>query len=112
MWKSMRSWWRRGRGNTRRCPIPFQRLMKYFFPLILLVASAASAQDWTRFRGPNGAGQSSASFQAQWADKDIVWKVELPAGGHGSVVNWGKKLFLTGGNDQSGAENIMCVYAE
>ena len=57
--------------------------------------SSISAQEWTRFRGPNGSGESEATtIPAQWTDKDINWKTSLPGIGHSSPVLWGDKIFL------------------
>ncbi len=62
----------------------------------------ARGQEWTRFRGPNGSGQSEATIPAQWTDKDYNWKVELPGVGHSSPVLWGDMIFLTSADPQSG----------
>ena len=49
-----------------------------------------------RFRGPNGQGISDAkTIPVKWTEKDYNWKVKLPAGGHGSPVLWGDKVFVT-----------------
>ena len=55
--------------------------------------SSGSGRD---FRGPNGSGESEAKIPAQWTDRDINWKVELPGAGHSSPVVWGTSIFLTG----------------
>jgi outer membrane protein assembly factor BamB len=61
-----------------------------------MLASVASGQEWTRFRGPNGQGISDAkTIPVRWTDKDYSWRVKLPAGGHGSTVTWGERVFLT-----------------
>ena len=57
--------------------------------LLLLCAPAPiDAQEWTRFRGPNGSGvaQSEPVIPAQWSDRDLAWKIELPGEGHSSPV--------------------------
>src|SRR5687768_15442139 len=52
---------------------------------ILIGFAPSEAQEWTRFRGPNGTGQSDATtIPAEWTDKDYNWKIELPGVGHGS----------------------------
>ena len=64
--------------------------------LSLLFAGAAVAQEWTRFRGPDGQGISAAKgIPVQWTDQDYRWKARLPAGGHSSPVIWGKRVFVT-----------------
>ena len=61
---------------------------------ILFGLGAALAQEWTRFRGPNGSGLSSATtIPTRWTDKDINWKIRLTGVGHSSPVLWGKRFF-------------------
>src|SRR5438477_10682848 len=44
---------------------------------------AAPAQDWPRFRGPNGDGLGEVKgFSPRWTEKDYAWKVKLPGVGH------------------------------
>ncbi|MHC4073870.1 MAG: hypothetical protein ACYTGS_17870, partial [Planctomycetota bacterium] len=64
--------------------------------LCIFSACAAQAQQWTRFRGPNGQGISQAkTIPVKWTEQDYNWKVKLPAGGHGSPVIWKDKVFVT-----------------
>ncbi len=72
--------------------------------LFLLFTFSTSAQEWTRFRGPNGTGISSAqTIPSQWSDKDFNWKVELPGTGHSSPVVWENEIYLTSTEEQPGA---------
>jgi outer membrane protein assembly factor BamB len=86
----------------------------YFYPAIVLLAALGwqqtnHAQDWTRFRGPNGTGISRATtIPTRWSPQDINWKVELPGNGQSSPVVWGNKIFLT---STSGTEGQRSVYA-
>ena len=60
----------------------------------------SAAQEWPRFRGPNGAGISHAkTIPTKITDADIHWKVELPGTGHSSPVLWGDRIFLTSTGD-------------
>ena len=57
---------------------------------------ARSAPDWSRFRGPNGSGISTATnvpieFGPQ---KNIVWRLALP-GGHSSPILFNDRIYLT-----------------
>ena len=82
--------------------------------LLLLpqAAGAADADNWPRFRGPNGAGTSDATtIPAQWTEKDYNWKVELPGGGHSSPAVWGDRIFVTSGLDDTGRRIILCLKA-
>ncbi len=79
--------------------------------LAALVAPAAlAAQEWTRFRGPNGSGVSdAATVPTRWTEKDHNWKVKLPGVGHSSPVLWGKRIFLTSGDEKSGERLVLCL---
>jgi outer membrane protein assembly factor BamB len=76
------------------------------------LATDASAQEWTRFRGPNGTGVSQAkTIPAKPTDADINWKVELPGIGHSSPVLWGDHIFLTTTGDSAGGISVLCLAA-
>lgn len=84
----------------------------------LLIAMAGSttlmAQEWTRFRGPNGTGisESSASIPAEWSENNIKWKVPVPGTAHSSPVLWGNKLFLSTVSDNGSQQVLICFNAE
>jgi outer membrane protein assembly factor BamB len=76
----------------------------------LLSAGGASAENWDRFRGPNGAGQSDAAgIPTQWTEESYLWKQPLPGVGHSSPVVWGDRLFVTSA-DPATAEQIVMAY--
>ena len=84
------------------------------FPKLLLAATLifaadATAEDWTRFRGPNGSGVVSDSIPAKWKPGNIGWKVELPGAGHGSPVTWGDRIFLLAGIEETGERIPVCL---
>ena len=63
--------------------------------LALVAATATSAADWTRFRGPNGSGVAEGrALPASLAPEGALWKVAVPAG-YSSPVLFGDRLFLT-----------------
>ena len=71
-----------------------------FLASLCLWAGALHAQEWTRFRGPNGTGISDAKgIPATWTEKDIRWKVKLPGIGHAQPVFWDEKIFVSSSND-------------
>ena len=88
-------------------------LMKRQLALVLLcLAGTVSAQEWTRFRGPNGTGLSAAkTIPAKWTEKDFNWKAALPGAGHSSPVLWGEKVFVTSCDDRAGRFFVSCLDA-
>src|SRR5258705_333008 len=81
--------------------------------LILVIgADQALAQEWTRFRGPNGTGVSyTKSIPTKVTERDIAWKIELPGTGHSSPVLWGEQIFLTTTGDKSGGISVLALSA-
>ena len=70
----------------------------------------ASAQEWTRFRGPNGTGESEAkTVPGSWTDQDYNWVAELPGIGHGSPVIWKDKIFLLSADRKTAARHVLCL---
>ena len=67
--------------------------------VLICVASAATchAENWTRFRGPNGTGTSeSKSIPMEWNnDTNIKWSADLPGKGSSSPVIFDDRVFLT-----------------
>lgn len=65
-----------------------------------LAALGGQAQEWTRFRGPNGSGVGQAAgLPAQWSRDAAVWEVRLPGPGHSSPVLWGPRVFINCATD-------------
>ena len=67
--------------------------------LVHLIASAVlHADDWPRFRGPDGSGSSDAiGLPLTWsADENIVWKTRLPGYGASSPITYGDRIYVTG----------------
>jgi outer membrane protein assembly factor BamB len=78
----------------------------------VVALAGASAQEWTRFRGPNGTGLSEAKhLPARWTEADHVWRVELPGQGHSSPVLWGEKIFLMSADPQTATRYVLCLSA-
>lgn len=72
----------------------------------------AGAQEWTRFRGPNGTGITDAKgIPIQWTDADFNWKVKLPGAGHSSPVLWGDRIFLGTASTDTGKFEVVCLGA-
>ena len=68
--------------------------------LLLLTVTVATGGDWTRFRGPNGAGIASDSgYPLEFGpDKNVVWKSEVRKGKSSPILSE-DLLFLTSFGD-------------
>jgi hypothetical protein len=87
-----------------RLILPLGSLALLIFPV------ASSAEDWTRFRGPGGAGETQAlDIPTQWAVADCKWRVELPGVGYSSPVVRANRLFVTSAIQEDGQRIIRCL---
>ena len=79
---------------------------------LTVCAPGSRAQEWTRFRGPNGTGIIHVkTIPSKLTDSDVNWKVELPGTGHSSPVLWGERVFLTSTGDKTGGISVVCLNA-
>ena len=73
-------------------------------------ATESLADNWTRFRGENGAGvNTTTTFPVQASDGDFAWRIDLPAIGHGSPVIWGGRIFVLCGDEKTGTRIPMAI---
>lgn len=91
----------------------FGRTLVVFLCAVAALAPTARAQEWTRFRGPNGSGQSDATaIPTEWSENDYLWKAPLAGVGNSSPVLWGQRIFLTSADPQDGTRFVICLSAE
>jgi outer membrane protein assembly factor BamB len=66
------------------------------------VAQTPKAPDWTRFRGPNGSGVSSAkNVPLEFGPNNhLIWRLELPTG-YSSPILFGDRIYVTGVRDKA-----------
>lgn len=71
------------------------RSLAFSFVVGVSLLAPLAAQEWTRFRGPNGSGVSDASsVPTSWTEQDFNWNVVLPGPGNSQPVAWGERLFV------------------
>lgn len=91
-----------------------RRIAGSLVPWILAAALAtgARAQEWTRFRGPNGTGIArSTGIPVEFNDTTCAWKVDLPGTGHSSPVVWEDRVFVTSAEEATGRQHLLCFRA-
>jgi outer membrane protein assembly factor BamB len=82
------------------------------FAVLLAVAVPVRAENWPRFRGPNGQGISEAkTIPVKWSPQEYGWTIELPGGGHSSPVVWDDKVFVTCADEKTPKGILLCVRA-
>ncbi|MBE0534686.1 MAG: PQQ-binding-like beta-propeller repeat protein [Phycisphaerae bacterium] len=82
--------------------------------MFLVLPSLLPAQEWTRFRGPEGQGiarDAAADIPTAWGAADYQWKVPLPGGGHSSPVVWGDTVFVTSADRKGGKRYLLAINA-
>ena len=80
------------------------------------VSSSVRADDWSRFRGPDGQGISDAVVPVTWSSSEnLGWSLDLPGEGSSSPIVVGGRVFLTcysGGADAGAKRHVVCVDAK
>jgi outer membrane protein assembly factor BamB len=100
------------RNRPARAIVTMSRLVLLLVCGAITCVDLAGAQEWTRFRGPNGSGLSEATtIPAAWSEGEFLWKAALPGKGNSSPVLWGDKVFLTSANPQDGTRYVLCLSA-
>lgn len=91
---------------------------------VILTTANSSAEDWPRFRGPDGTGVSNETgLPTEWSkSQNLKWKRALPGEGSSSPIVVGDRLFVTcysgyGGADESGSPNdlkrhLLCMHPD
>lgn len=77
------------------------------------LAAMAEAQEWTRFRGPNGTGISEAKgAPVKWTEQGWKWRVAVPGQSHSQPVIWGEKLFVLTALEAGKERALLCFNKE
>ena len=89
------------------------RLLNSITITILIAASCLpvlGAEDWSRFRGPNGTGISTeTNLPTEFGpDKSVVWKAPLPPG-HSSPVFSRTRIFVTAHDGDKKAGKLVVI---
>lgn len=89
------------------------RILPRLVIVALLASSAlgsiACAQEWTRFRGPNGTGISAAkNVPVAWTEKDFAWRVPVAGASHSQPVIWGDRLFVLTALEAGKERALVC----
>ncbi len=75
------------------------RMTIVYVALLALSCSSrcAHAEEWSRFRGPNGSAVSAETgLPVTWSDtENVAWKAELPGQGSSSPIVCGDRVFVT-----------------
>lgn len=79
----------------------------------LVCAGPAAADNWPRFRGPNGTGVADdKDIPIQFgAKKGVLWSVPIPGVGNSSPVVWGDRLFLQSASSDGSERLLLCLNA-
>lgn len=76
-------------------------------------AAFAAADNWPRFRGPNGAGTSAdKDIPVEWTPANFLWKTSIPGKGHSSPITWDDNVFVQSASDNGADRILVCVGLE
>ena len=86
------------------------RLLFFSLTATASLVITAGAQEWTRFRGPNGTGISvTQGVPAVWTEKEFAWRVPIAGESHSQPVIWGDRMFLLTATDFGKERALVCV---
>jgi outer membrane protein assembly factor BamB len=73
--------------------------------------SAAAAEDWPQFRGPQGQGHSSeVGLPLEWSEsQNVLWKAPVPGTGWSSPVVAGGRVWITTAVVDRGATSLRAI---
>ena len=80
--------------------------------LSLTLPACATAGDWPRFHGPNGAGVADPDTPVEWTKAAATWKVAVPGKGHSSPVAAAGKVFLQSASADGATRTLYCFDAK
>lgn len=81
--------------------------------LASLLLAPPVADDWPRFRGPNGQGVATSPAPTVWGvDKNVRWAADVPADGWSSPVLGGGCVYLTGTTDNGTKCHVLAFDAD
>ena len=79
--------------------------------IIMVATFHLHAENWPRFRGPNGQGHSTETgLPLNWnATSNIAWKTAIPGDGWSSPIVWNDQVFVTAATDNGTKCHVVCV---
>lgn len=81
------------------------------FLLVASIVCLAGADNWDRFRGPNGTGTADdKGIPVTFGTiENVIWKVALPGVGNSSPIVWGRHLFLHSASKDGKLRTLLCL---
>ncbi|MCG6154911.1 outer membrane protein assembly factor BamB family protein [Rubinisphaera margarita] len=78
--------------------------------LVVLLTLSVQAEEWPRFRGPEGRGVvSNVAWSGTFSEQPVAWRTALPGTGVSSPVIAGEKVFVTGADEASSQRVLLCL---
>lgn len=76
-----------------------------------LLAVVLGAQEWPRWRGPDGNAVSAETrLPVEWSrERNVAWKVEIPGEGASSPIVWGDAVFVTSAFEDGMRRAVHCL---
>lgn len=90
------------------------RIWRFWLALAISLPACglASAGDWPRFRGPNGAGiADDKGVPVTWTEDNILWKTAIPGAGHSSPIVCKGRVFLQSASEDGDERWLLCLDA-
>lgn len=87
------------------------RRSMWLLVVLLSGVSTLQAENWSRFRGPNGQGVSDETgVPLEWSlDKNVAWHTPIPGEGWSSPIVWEDQVFVTTATNNGTICRVLCL---
>ena len=99
------------RKKSMRSILPHILVIFCFSMGHIIASDSAIAENWARFRGPNGQGISSEKgLPTEWSEeKNVAWKTAIPGTAWSSPIVYGDHVFLSTATEEGQSCRVICV---
>src|SRR5437867_8815450 len=97
--------------HARRSHLTWPAACVLSVSLAMLVRGVVRAENWPRWRGPDGnAVSQQTTLPIHWSPtQNIRWSTEIPGQGFSSPIVWGDHIFLTSAFDGGARRAAHCL---
>ena len=78
---------------------------------LIIAVRLGQAEQWSRFRGPNGTGVADTLKLPQNLKDSVSWRLKLAGVGHSSPILWDSRLYVQSAEDHQKKQILFCIDA-
>ncbi|MCS7047412.1 MAG: PQQ-binding-like beta-propeller repeat protein [Gemmataceae bacterium] len=88
-------------------------LIRWSVVILIVSVAPVAAENWPRFRGPNGTGLATGQNLPIEFDavRGVIWKTKIPGNGNSGPVLWDNRLYLQSASKDGKQRMLYCLDA-